>query len=290
MHSIYPSIESLVEDCTRWDYSEDKIPSGCAHAYSIAKFGYDRYNAHGIDKEIAILRNPPDEFGRVMHSQECMLSTETFKKRRWRIVRRRPYGCRADIGRILEGDMERCWITFGRSHVDIPAVRIFVSIGGNHNIGREEMSVCGATACSICEILESNGIAVEIWAACNFKARLFRKKNKDPVDMVTMFKVKPTNEYIDYSRLAHITGSAGFYRTFIWLSRIRCAMRNGINPIFSKSSSMSFGKEHMPDAMYGDIDLERTIFIPRIYSTCEAKTWIRDNIENMHMTGGVVAA
>ena len=138
---------------------------------------------------------------------------------------------------------------------------------------KKDMEVCGALTCAAVEVLESNGIGVELWASGVSEG--CRRYGSGNTDICTLIKLKDVGQYTDYGMINYITGNSWFYRNIVFKDRIISACKNGGNYI-SVGGSVNFRRDLIPQEDGYDIDLD--VVIPRIYNIKVAKSWIENDL------------
>lgn len=280
-YSVYPSVAALVEAVKVESPPE---PKGWRNKLYLTK--WNRMSRGTIftgktSKVISEVFSPhPYEASLVSSIEEEILSDDFFKKK-FAFCNRQTVGQRVDIPRYLNGD-QRCWFATRRQKRIQNAVRVFAPMGGRSNITKDQMAVCGALSCAICEILESNGIAVELWASC-CATEVFECGRECPEedkceDICQLVKVKDSNEYMDYGFINFVTGNHHFYRNLVFKDRILAGIasyNSGVNKMFySVGTSYNMSKELIPPDEDHDTNLD--IVVPRIYEIEEAKRYLKE--------------
>ena len=111
----------------------------------------DKYRKHDVKREASVLAG-------VMNEINCA----DFTERAWEYRQRLEEGDIIDVNRYLDGH-EKFWCGVKRSFRTKQVVRVYCGFGGNCGRSPEELAVCGAVCVTLCEILESMGIGVELW-------------------------------------------------------------------------------------------------------------------------------
>ena len=235
---------------------------------------------------------------------ESQFESDNFYKKKFRFHNRQIQGQRVDIPRYLNND-PRYWFSVKKIPMPNRAVRVFAPMGGLCNVSSRQMQVCGALTCAICEALEANGIAVELWASCCchnvFSTRVGATKEQldairsdsDWTDICHLIKLKDSSQYCDYGMINYVTGDSGFYRQIVFLDRVYAGAKRFASGVryAGCGSSYSFEKKLIPPDE--DHDAETDIVVPRIYDIDDAKAWLETNlnkavcnVNNMAMRGG----
>lgn len=234
---------------------------------------------------------------------ESQFESENFYKKKFRFHNRQIQGQRVDIPRYLNGD-PRYWFSVKKIPMPNRAVRVFAPMGGLYGISSRQMQVCGALSCAICEALEANGIAVELWASCccsrifGFRDGLSDEErsriavDRDWRDICHLVKLKDSSQYCDLGMINYVTGDSGFYRQIIFLDRIYAGAKRYASGVkyTSCGGSYNFSKDLIPPDE--DHNVETDIVVPRIYDIEEAKRWLEQNLNaavcnvNNHAQGG----
>lgn len=223
----------------------------------------------------------PYEAKITMDMQREILCKE-FLKPKFAFKARQISGHRVDIPRFLAGD-QRCWFATRRQLVEVPSVRVFACFGGSGKKTKEELAVSGAVACAVVEELESNGINVELWAACCVSQIITRSTNpqqageKGPTDICQLIKLKDASEYYDPGLINYVLGNNHFYRNVIFRDRVKTCVKYAHEGRFMYSSGVSydFTKDLIPES--DDYSSAQDIVIPRLYDIISAKVYFRNN-------------
>lgn len=222
---------------------------------------------------------------------ESQFESENFYKKKFRFHNRQVQGQRVDIPRYLNND-PRYWFSVKRVPMPNRAVRVFAPFGGICNVSTRQMQVCGALTCAICEALEANGIAVELWASCccggvfdllsssTQEQRRAATSDSDWCDICHLIKLKDSSQYCDYGMINYVTGDSGFYRQIIFLDRIMAGIKRiGSGVLYTScGGSYNFEKRLIPPDE--DYNSEADIVVPRIYDIEDAKRWLENNLNN----------
>ena len=268
-YCVYPTIDDLVNDVTeKPEGIENNLQARSTWDDTEEGDGGNFYG-YGIKKVIDDIGNPNPKYAKLMYNTASVISTNEFLREKWKVRQRSCTGHRVDIPRFLSGD-QRCWFSMVKSRSEAPAVRVFAPMGGICDITRTQMNVCGALSCAISEILEANGVLVEMWAACT-SIGVMKTMGADN-DMSTFIKIKSTDEYINYPLISYITGDSFFYRTTVFRSRIKAASRMNMSLFRNVGGSTSLRKEYIPEDPDYDPDLD--IVVPRIYGIDHAKSYV----------------
>lgn len=199
--------------------------------------------------------------------------TNDFYQMKFTFCPRQTVGSIVDVQRYLSGD-PRCWYSMKRKRVKRMSLRVFAPIGGTYEITRKDMEVCGALTCSVVEILESNGIGVELWTACVASNVCSPSRNERDSDCVcTMIKIKDVDQYCDYGMVNYITGDSYFYRNIVFKDRILACSSRGRH-YRGVGRSYDFSRDLIPHDEEYDSALD--IVVPRKYSIDSAKQWISE--------------
>lgn len=281
-YSVYPSVAALVEAVK---VSSPPEPKGWrSKAY---RTEWDRMSRgtsfNGKTKQvISEVFSPHPYEASLVSSIEAEILSDDFLKKKFSFCNRQTVGQRVDIPRYLNGD-QRCWFATKRQKRIQKAVRVFAPMGGWCDITKEQMAVCGALSCAVCEMLESNGIAVELWASCCSENVFGPERNEYPeeekwMDICQLIKVKDSNEYMDYGFINFVTGNHHFYRNLVFKDRILAgiaAYNSGGHKMFDGvGGSYNMSKELIPPDEDHDANLD--IVVPRIYKIEEAKQYLQE--------------
>lgn len=208
---------------------------------------------------------------KITASIERNILTNEYFQSKFQFHSRQRTGQMVDIPRYLAGD-PRHWFSMRRTNVKRMSIRVFAPMGGVHDVTKKDMEVCGALTCASVEVLESNGIGVELWASCVSERCRYGSKN---ADICTLIKLKDVGQYTDYGMINYITGNSWFYRNIVFKDRIISACRNG-GQYRNVGGSVNFRRDLIPQEDGYDIDLD--VVIPRIYNINVAKSWIENEL------------
>lgn len=194
-------------------------------------------------------------------------------KKKLCFVNKQQQGFKVDVNRYLSGD-NRCFFNMKKLNSTMNNVRIFAPIGGSAEKSEKSLKYNGSLTCIITEILEYNNMNVEIYAGCISRKcirKIYNRSERD--DIATLIKIKDTNEYCDYGKIAYITGDHHFYRNIVFRSR----MLNSLNlkedeEFFSMGYSGDINKNILLESGISISDSD--IFIPRVYSESEMNSFI----------------
>lgn len=275
-YSIWANASTLVEKVKNFDVERiegfAKV-EWLAMTNSCSSFHGEKGTAGVIED----FYGPHEHEARITSKLESeILSDEMFKKR-FSFVNRQTSGQRVDIPRYLNGD-PRYWFTVKKKRTKVPSVRVYAPMGGRGYVSEKEMDICGATTCAIVEMLESNGVNVELWATCCAEGVFSINKRtgeKDQSHICHMIKIKDSGDYTDYGMINYITGNSHFYRNIIFKDRIMSSLGREDIGYSGVGGSYNFSKGAIPiDEEYAS-DLD--IVVPRCYSIDAAKRYIEEN-------------
>ncbi len=229
------------------------------------------------------------------HSYESSLTSEVesninssneYYKEKFKFVNRQTSGGRVDVQRFLNGD-PRCWFDVRKRKAETRAVRVFAPMGGVWDVTTEMMRVCGALSCAVSEILESNGISVELWASCICNGTIGKcgsgcsRLHGSEASLCQLVKVKDASQYCDYGMINYVTGDSQFYRSVVWADRILYGVKSLANDKYfcSYGSSTDFDRSCIPPDEDHDADYD--IVVPRIYTIEDARKWLNEDFNEM---------
>ena len=284
-YSVYPSVAALVEAVKVSSPPEPKGFKGClGNDY---KDEWDRMSrgtsfTGKTSRVISEVFSPHPYEASLVSSMEAEILSDDFFKKKFAFCNRQTVGQRVDIPRYLNGE-QRCWFATKRQKRIQKAVRVFAPMGGTCDITKEQMAVCGALSCAVCEMLESNGIAVELWASCCSAGVFARACREFPDedkwrDICQLVKVKDSNEYVDYGFINFVTGNSHFYRNLVFKDRILAGISafnsGGRKMFYSVGKSYNMSRNLIPPDEDHDSSLD--IVVPRIYEIEDAKRYIQN--------------
>ena len=195
------------------------------------------------------------------------ICTTDFNEVKWRFQQQLTEGDAVDVERYLSGN-ERCWNGCRRIVRQRQAVRIYINFGGNCFRDKQELAVSGAVGVTFAEIMESMGIAAEIWAV-----HLSTNVDVQGNAYCHMIKLKAQNEYSDIGLINFMLGNAGVFRNAFFRNEIyRCAMNN-VDAQWGLGHSESIDLDSL-----GLTEKERktAIIVPQLFDTTRARRWLLD--------------
>lgn len=221
----------------------------------------DKYRKHDVKREASVLSG-------VMNEINCA----DFTERAWEYRQRLEEGDIIDVNRYLDGH-EKFWCGVKRAWRTKQVVRVYCGFGGNCGRSAYELAVCGAVCVTLCEILESMGIGVELWGI-GAASGLFT--NGD--DGETLIKLKGSDEFADLGMINFITGTDYVYRNAVFRSWYKLADRDGLE------ADNGLGRMKIPSAE--DIGLceeeaRAAIIVPQLFDISSAKNWLKELLEKL---------
>ena len=199
------------------------------------------------------------------------INTIDFNEIKWKFMQRLCEGDAVDVERFL-ADNERCWNGCRRIPKLRRSIRIYVNFGGNCFRTQQELAVAGAVGVTFSEIMESMGIAAEIWAVAQSIGM-----DANGNDYIDMIKVKAQNEYADMGLINFILGDDGVFRNAMF--RIDCihAVENGFDTSFGLGRSEAAS---LDDLGLTDEEKESAIIVPQIFDRESAKEWLKEVLKD----------
>lgn len=277
---VHDSIKDFFE-YARWDWKNDKKFIGkfrCKALYDNTESGngfhgnqekvYEKYATHKVEKESSLVNDVMGEF-----------KSLEFDEVKWKFAQRLVEGDSVDVNRYLDGQ-EKCWLGVKRQRKRKKVVRIYSEFGGHCGRSANELAVNGAMAVTLCEILESMGIGVELWA-CTYT----KDVGYNDIDILEMIKVKASDEFADLGMINYVTGNNHVFRNTAFRNWGRILHEND-------KGDLSWGLGH-----HGNLTMEilegrqedkadGTILIPSIYNVEEAKRWMIDLLKKNEIITG----
>jgi hypothetical protein len=200
------------------------------------------------------------------------LNTVDFSIDKWRFQNRLKTGSRVDIGRYLEGRHD-CWGGVRRSAKAKRTVRVYVQYGGNCERTKEELSISGAVAATIVNILESMGVDTELWVVlCAIMV-----DDKCSLDLCSCVKIKSSSEFSDLGAINFFAGYEYMFRGVGFLDIVTSVDE------MDKDVAYCLGKHEPVSAQnigLDDYEAEHSIIIPAMYTIDKAKNYLQDLINN----------
>lgn len=221
----------------------------------------DKIKKHDVKREASVLAG-------VMNEINCA----DFTERAWEYRQRLEEGDIIDINRYLDGH-EKFWCGVKRAWRTKQVVRVYCGFGGNCGRDPKELAVCGAVCVTLCEILESMGIGVELWGVAS-SSGLFT--NGD--DGETLIKLKASDEFADLGLINFVTGTDYVFRNGVFRSWCKLAER--------EKFTLDYGLGRMKKPSAKDIGLEdceadTAIIAPQLFDVEEAKKWLKELLEKL---------
>lgn len=221
----------------------------------------DKIEKHDVKREASVLAG-------VMNEINCA----DFTERAWEYRQRLEEGDIIDVNRYLDGH-EKFWCGVKRCWRTKQVVRVYCGFGGNCGRSPQELAVCGAVCVTLCEILESMGIGVELWGIAT-SSGLFTNGH----DGETLIKLKASDEFADLGLINFITGTDYVFRNGVFRSWLKLAEREG----FTLDSVL--GRMKTPNAKdigLEDCEADTAIIVPQLFDVNNAKTWLKELLEKL---------
>ena len=195
------------------------------------------------------------------------ICTTDFQEVKWRFMQQLTEGDAVDVERYLGGH-ERCWNGCRRVPRMRQAIRIYINFGGNCFRSSKELAVAGAVGVTFAEIMESMGIAAEIWAV-HYSTRV----DINGGSYVQMVKLKAQNEYSDIGLINFMLGNDGVFRNALFRHNLIDAAKNGCDCAYGLGHSESIDLDSL-----GLTAQERktAIIVPQLFDVGRAKQWLVD--------------
>lgn len=221
----------------------------------------ERFKKHDVKKEASMLAG-------IMNEINCA----DFTERAWEYKQRLEEGDIIDVNRYLDGH-EKFWCGVKRAWRTKQVVRVYCGFGGNCGRDPDELAVCGAACVTLCEILESMGIGVELWGVAA-SSGLFT--NGD--DGETLIRLKGSDEFADLGMINFITGTDYVFRNGVFRSWYKLGDRDGLN------CDYALGRMKVPSAK--DIGLceeeaRAAIIVPQLFDVDTARSWLKELMEKL---------
>ena len=269
---FYDSVKDFIDDVSKppkdgWklDYHKDcwqKLEDSRAGSFNGSfKKIVDKFSKHDVKKEASVLAG-------VMNEINCA----DFTERAWEYRQRLEEGDIIDVNRYLDGH-EKFWCGVKRAWRTKQVVRVYCGFGGNCGRSATELAVCGAVCVTLCEILESMGIGVELWGI-GTASGLFT--NGD--DGETLIKLKGSDEFADLGMINFITGTDYVFRNAVFRSWYKLANRDGLE------CDEGLGRMKIPSAEdigLCDEEARAAIIVPQLFNVECAKRWLKELLEKL---------
>ena len=195
------------------------------------------------------------------------ISTVDFNEIKWKFQQRLTEGDGVDVERYIAGQ-ERCWYGCRRLPRSRQAIRIYINFGGNCFRSSKELSISGAMGVTFAEIMESMGIAAEIWAV-HYSVGM----DADGNDYVEMIRLKQQNEYCDFGLVNFMLGNDGVFRNGIFRANCYHAMKNGNDVSWGLGQSRSANLDILG---LTEEEKQSSIVVPQVYSKEAAVKWLEE--------------
>ena len=268
---FYDSINDFVDDVKvapkKWKHElnarEWKIFETSGRGSFNGRFAdiVEKIEKHDVKREASVLAG-------VMNEINCA----DFTERAWEYRQRLEEGDIIDVNRYLDGHkkfwcgVKRCWRTK-------KVVRVYCGFGGNCNKEPKELAVCGAVCVTLCEILESMGIGVELWGVATSRG-LFANSH----DGETLIKLKGSDEFADLGLINFVTGNDTVFRNGVFRSWCKLAEREGFELDYCLGRMKITNAK---DIGLEDCEADTAIIVPQLFDVDSAKTWLKDLLEKL---------
>ena len=273
MHNLfYDSVKDFIDDVSKPPEGGFKLEYHQAkwHNFETSRAGsfygsfakiVERFSRHDVKREASVLAG-------IMNEINCA----DFTERAWEYRQRLEEGDIIDVNRYLDGH-EKFWCGVKRAWRTKQVVRVYCGFGGNCNRSPEELAVCGAVCVTLCEILESMGIGVELWGVAA-SSNLF--ENFD--DGETLIRLKASDEFADLGMINFITGTDYVFRNAVFRSWFKLADRDGLE------CTSDLGRMKIPSAE--DIGLceeeaRAAIIVPQLFDVEKARDWLKELLDKL---------
>ena len=269
---FYDSVKDFIDDVSKppeggfkLEYHQGKWKNleesraGSFHG-SFAKI-VERFSKHDVKKEASVLAG-------VMNEINCA----DFTERAWEYRQRLEEGDIIDVNRYLDGH-EKFWCGVKRAWRTKQVVRVYCGFGGNCGRSPQELAVCGAVCVTLCEILESMGIGVELWGVAT-AGGLF--DNGD--DGETLIRLKASDEFADLGMINFITGTDYVFRNAVFRSWYKLADRDGLE-CYSNLGHMKIPSAE--DIGLCEEEARAAIIVPQLFNTNAARRWLTDLLNEL---------
>ena len=270
---FYDSVKDFIDDVSKppeggvfkrychelqWDKLEK---SRAGSFYGSFKNIVERFSKHDVKREASVLAG-------VMNEINCA----DFTERAWEYRQRLEEGDIIDVNRYLDGH-EKFWCGFKRAWRTKQVVRVYCGFGGNSGRSASSLAVCGAVCVTLCEILESMGIGVELWGVAT-SACLFT--NGD--DGETLIRLKASDEFADLGMINFITGTDYVFRNAVFRSWYKLAERDGLE---CRGSLGMMKRPSAEDIGLCEEEARAAIIVPQLFDIDSAKSWLEDLLEKL---------
>lgn len=222
---------------------------------------YKKWKEHNVTQEASMLAGVMDE-----------INCADFEERAWEFRQRLEEGDIIDVNRYLDGH-EKFWCGVRRAWRAKQVVRIYCGVGGNCNRSKQELAVCGAAAITLCEILESMGIGVEVWGTSP-SSGLFTNGDNG----MTLIKLKGSDEFADLGIINFIAGNDTVFRNGVFRSWVKLGERDDL------TCESDLGHMREPTAKnigLSDDEANAAIIMPQLFDVNTARTWLLNLIKAM---------
>lgn len=219
-----------------------------------------KFRKHRFESEASLLSDTMGE-----------LKSAAFDVDRWQFVRMLEEGDEVDCDRWLAGS-DRCWSGVRRRRLEKRVVRIFTALGGSCARSRKELSVCGAVAVSLVEMLEAAGVAVELWGCGAFRD-VFR--NGD--DGLACVRLKGSDGFSDLGLVNFVCGDSHVFRNSFFRAMSLLGTEIGSDVCCNMGYAVSLTADILG---LEDCEMEDTVVVPAMFDREVASKWLDDFVNN----------
>ena len=224
-----------------------------------------RFESHDVKREASVMAGIMDE-----------INCAEFTERAWEYRQRLEEGDIIDVNRYLDGH-EKFWCGVRRAFRTKQVIRVYVGCGGNCSRSKEELAVGGAVAVTLCEILESMGIGVELWSAYTSTGLFDDGDNGE-----TLIRLKASDEFADLGMVNFIAGDSTVFRNGVFRSWIKMAERD------NKTCDDALGRMRILNAKdigLSDEEAKAAIVVPQMFDVPTARNWLVNLINHLPGSG-----
>lgn len=199
------------------------------------------------------------------------ICTTDFSEMKWKFMQQLEEGDSVDVERYLAGQ-EKCWTGIRRKPKPRRTIRVYVNFGGNCDRSKQELSVAGAVGVTFAEIMESIGVAAEIWGV-HFNYGLDVRGN----DYVDMVRLKAQNEYSDLGLINFMLGDSGVFRNVVFRTWLAAADRNGLD------TAVGLGQSRLCTLSTLGLtpgEMKSAVMVPQLFTVESAKDWLAKTLSD----------
>lgn len=229
----------------------------------------NRIKSHDLKEEARLNANATGE-----------IPASLFQSVRWEWQRKLEEGDEVCVSRYLDGQ-DCYWTGVRRRRRPQKVMRVYVTVGGNCFRSKEELAVAGAVATTVTELLESNGVATELWGVSGSHKIDTRSK----VDLVVQFRIKGSQDYCDYGAINFLTGNNHFFRNIIFRTFCKYVEDNSTATVsYGLGTALAITQQVLG---LDEREFEEAVVIPPLFTVDEAVIWLKEFVSTLKDKAGI---